>query len=117
MRAMIDKIFGTEKAGFILLYLYHYGEMHPRAIARGMEASVSAVQNQLKKFEDAGVIVSKTVGRSRVYFFNKKNPLTKPLMEMVGIVHSSMSLDDKERLFKQRARPRRAGKPVIGRDQ
>lgn len=36
-------------------------------------------------------------------------------MEMVGIIHASMSIADKEILFKTRKRPRRAGKPIVGR--
>lgn len=114
---MLEKLFGSEKAAYILLYLYHYGEVHLRAIARGIGASVSAVSNQLKKFEEAGVITSKEAGRTRLYFFNKKSPLTRPLMDMVGIVHFSMSNSDKEKLFSLRTRPRRSGKPIIGRSK
>jgi DNA-binding Lrp family transcriptional regulator len=112
---MIDKLFGSKNAGHILLYLYHYGEAHPRGIAKGLGISLSSVQNQLERFEDTGVVVSKLIGNVRIYFFNGKFPITKHLLEILKLIHSSMTSEDKEELFKQRLRPRRPGKPVIGR--
>jgi DNA-binding transcriptional ArsR family regulator len=111
---MLDKIFGTQTAGYILLHLHHYGEVYARALARDLDISLSAVQKQLQKFEDAGVVVSKLMGRTRIYSVNKKSPLTQPLMDLIDVVYSTMSLADKEHLFKTRQRPRRPGKPVIG---
>lgn len=114
---MLDKILGTETASFIMLHLFHYGEVYARGLARDSGKSLSAIQNQLQKFEEAGVILSKKIGNVRVYRFNRKSPLTKPLMDLVQVVHASMSLSDKAVLFSARKRPRRAGKPVIQRDQ
>ena len=114
---MIEKIFGTKTASFTLLHLFHYGELHARGLSRDIEISLSTVQKQLEKFEDSGVVVSKKIGNTKIFSFNKKSPLTKPLMELIGIVHSSMSISDKEMLFKSRKRPRRKGKPIIGRGE
>ena len=58
-------------------------------------------------------MVSKLIGNVRIFFFNKKSPLTKPLMDLMKVVHSSMSVEDKEQLFSDRNRPRRSGKPVL----
>jgi len=112
---MLDKIFGTKTASLTLLHLFHYGELHARDLARDIDISLSTVQKQLAKFEDAGIVVSKKIGTTRIFSFNKKSPLTKPLMELVGVIHASMSREDKELMFSSRKRPRRAGKPVIGR--
>jgi len=113
---MLDKIFGTKTAELIMLHIFHYGEIHARGLARDTDKSLSAIQKQLQKFEDAGVIISKKIGNVRVYRFNKKSPLTKPLIELVKVVHSSMSISDKSILFSERKRPRRAGKPIISRN-
>lgn len=113
---MLDKLFGSKIAAYVLLYIYHYGEIHLRALAKGIGVSVSAVKNQLNRFEEAGVIASKEAGRTRLFFFNKKSPMTKYLMEMIQIVHTQMSFEDKEELFSLRMRPRRSGKPVVGRE-
>ncbi len=114
---MLAKLFGTQTAGFVLLHLFHYGEVYARRLARDLDISLSSVQKQLQKFEDAGVVVSKLMGRTRIYVFNQKSPLTKPLMELINVVYTSMSLSDKEQLFKTRQRPRRPGKPVVGRSE
>lgn len=112
---MLDKILGTKTAELMMLHLFHYGEVYPRGLARDTQISLSAIQNQLQRFEEAGVIISKKIGNVRVYRFNAKSPLTQPLMALVRVVHASMSLSDKALLFKERNRPRRAGKPVIKR--
>ena len=112
---MLENIFGTKTASLILLHLYHYGELHARGIARDISISVSSVQRRLEKFEEAGIVVGKMIGNTRVFSFNKKSPLVAPLMNLLKVYHSSLSLRDKELIFKSRKRPRRSGKPVIGR--
>ncbi len=112
-RAMLDKILGSETAMKIMLHLIHYGEIYPTAVARDYEISVFGVQKQFQRFEDAGILVSKLVGKSRVYMFNKKSPVVKPFMELIKVYYDGLSMDDKEKIFAARRRPRRPGKPVI----
>jgi DNA-binding transcriptional ArsR family regulator len=112
-RAMLDKILGSETAMKIMLHLTHYGEIYPTAVARDYEISVNGVQKQFERFEDAGILVSKLVGKSRVYMFNKKSPVVKPFMELIKVYYDSLSIDDKQEIFATRRRPRRPGKPVI----
>lgn len=114
---MLEKILGSETAMKIMLHLVHYGEIYPSAVAKDYQISLSGVQKQFQRFEDAGVLVSKLVGKSRVYFFNKKFPVTRPFMELVKIYYDGLSLEDKERLFGTRRRPRRPGKPVLRKGQ
>ena len=112
---MLDKILGNETASKIMLHLYHYSEIYPTAVAKDYEISVSQVQKQFHRFEDAGVLVSKLVGRTRVYLFNLKSPTTKVFVQLIKVYYDTLSTKDKERIFKQRRRPRRKDKPVIGR--
>ena len=114
---MLDKILGNSTASKIMLHLYHYGEIYPTAVARDYEMALSPVQKQFERFEEAGVLVSKLVGKTRVYLFNKKSPVTKQFIELIKIYYDSLSLEDKQKIFVQRRRPRRAGKPVIGRGE
>ena len=110
---MLDQIFGSETAMKIMLHLYHYQEIYPTAVARDYQIALSAVQKQFQRFEDANILVSKLVGKTRVYFFNMKNPATKPFIELIKVYYDGLSLEDKEKIFKERRRPRRPGKPVI----
>lgn len=112
---MLDKILGSEIAMKIMFHVYHYQEMYPTAVAKDYDLTLSAVQKQFARFEEAGILVSKLVGRTRVYLFNKKSPVAKKFIEMVKVYYDNLTLKDKERMFATRRRPRRPGKPVIGR--
>ena len=110
---MLEKILGSDTAMKIMFHLVHYGEIYPSAVAKDYQISLSGVQKQFERFEEAGILVSKLVGKTRVYFFNKKSPTVKPFMEFIKIYYDGLSLEDKEKIFVERRRPRRPGKPVI----
>ncbi len=112
---MLKEIFGNKTAACVLLHVYHHGEIHASGIANDLQVALSPVQNQLDRFERASVLVSKKVGRTRVYFFNMKSPLIKPFIEMIKIYYESLPITDHEKLFPTRRRPRVKGKPVLGR--
>ncbi len=112
---MLDKILGSETAQKIFLHLYHYGESYPSAVAKDFSLSLGQVQRQFDRFEEAGLIISKLTGRTRIYQFNRKNPLTEAFLELVKIIYDSISIEDKQQMFHVRRGPRRRGKPVMGR--
>lgn len=110
---MLDKILGSDTAMKIMFHLYHYGEIYPTAVARDYKISLSAVQKQFERFEETGILVSKLVGKTRVYFFNMKFPATKAFLQLIKVYYDGLSLEDKELIFSERRRPRRKGKPVV----
>jgi DNA-binding transcriptional ArsR family regulator len=114
---VLDKILGSETAMKIMFHLVHYGEIYPSAVANDYQISLSGVQKQFHRFEEAGILVSKLVGKSRVYLFNKKSPVVKPFINLVKVYYDGLSLEDKEQLFSTRRRPRRPGKPVLKKGQ
>lgn len=108
---MLEDIFGNKSTEKVLLHIYHYGESHASGIAKDFDISLNAILQQLNKLENSGVLVSKVVGRSRLYSFNLKSPFTKPIKELINVVYNSISISEKEKLFSNRRRPRRKGKP------
>ncbi len=114
---MLDKILGSDTAMKIMLHLIHYGEIYPSAVAKDYQISLSAVQKQFERYEESGILVSKLVGKTRIYFFNKKSPTVKPFMDLIKVYYDGLSLEDKEKIFFERRRPRRPGKPVIKKGQ
>lgn len=110
---MLDKLFGNQTAALILLNLYHYNEIYAGLISKNTGIGSRAVLNQLAKFEEIGVLVSREVGRTRLYQFNPKNPISKPLKQIIEINYSGMPLKLKESMFKERMRPRAKGKEII----
>lgn len=110
---MIETIFGSETAAKVMLYLYHYGEAYASGLSKDMGITLSQVQKQLDKFDQAGILTSKKIGTTRIYIFNPKLNITKKLQELIGGFYNSLSIEQKEKLFSQRRRPRKKGKPVI----
>ncbi|MEI8345847.1 MAG: winged helix-turn-helix domain-containing protein [Pseudomonadota bacterium] len=114
---MLDKILGSDTAMKIMLHLIHYNEIYPSAVAKDYQIALSAVQKQFERYEDAGILLSKLVGKTRVYLFNKKSPVVSPFIALVKVYYDGLSLEDKEKIFSARRRPRRAGKPIIRKGQ
>lgn len=110
---MIETIFGNVTAAKIMLYLFHYGEAYASGISKDMGVALSQVQKQLDRFEEGGILVSKLMGKVRIYTFNPKIAVTKKLKELIQIFYESIPLEQKEQMFAERRRPRRRGKPVV----
>lgn len=110
---MIEAIFGNATAAKVMLYLFHNGEAYASGLANDMDITLSQVQKQLDRFEDAGILVSKLMGRVRIYSFNPKIGVTKKLKELIQVFYDAIPLDQKQKMFQVRRRPRRKDKPVI----
>jgi hypothetical protein len=110
---ILAELFGSKTAELVFLYLYHYKEAHARGIARDLNTGFSQVERQLKKYERAGLFISKEVGKSRVYLFNKKYVLHEPVLAMIKKVYDSIPLSEHKVMFQTRRQPRRSDKPVI----
>ena len=110
---MLEGIFGNKNAEKVLLHLFHYGSIHAAAVAADYGVAVTPLKKQLQRFEASGVLVSKEVGRTRVYSFNPKSPYVKPLKELLSVFYSGIPLEERQKIFAARRRPREAGKPVL----
>ena len=110
---MLASIFNGKVAETTMLYLYHYGEVYASGLARDAGLSLSSVQTQLAKFENAGLLVSREVGKVRIYTFNPKSPYVKPLRALLQVAYETLPLATRQKMFSTRRRPRRRGKPVL----
>lgn len=110
---MLEAIFGNQTAAKLMLYLFHYGEAYANGVSKDMDITLSQVQKQLDKFEIAGILVSKKLGTTRLYSFNPKLGVVKKIKELIEVFYESIPLTDREKMFSERRRPRRRGKPVI----
>lgn len=113
MRDPFETIFGSRSAARVLLHLYHYGEIHAKAISDDYgEKSITPYWRVLVRFEEGGLLVSQLRGRTRLFRFDPKSPLANALKDFVGKAYAMIPLRAREILFGKRRRPRRAGKPV-----
>lgn len=109
----LEALFGGQAAAKVLLFMENYGEGHASWIARTFEMPVSEVQKQLKKFEEAGVLVSRMVGTSRVFTWNPRDPALEGLRQLLkSTLEYGIPSDRLKKYFRQRRRPRRKGKPL-----
>ena len=108
---MLESLFGNRTAEQVLMFLQNYEEGYAREIALTFDASLNAVQKQLRRFEDGGVLVSQTVGRTRVFTWNPRYPFAAPLRELLRSAIDCLPESEKLAYFRQRRRPRRSAKP------
>ena len=110
MNPALEATLGNRTAAWVLLFLAAYGEGHANRIARTYELAVSVVRDQLVRLEANGALVSRMVGRSRVFQFNERNPTARNLRGFLQRELDLLPEDDLRRYFRQRQRPRRTGK-------
>lgn len=108
----LEAVFGNRTAACVLLYIENYESGYARKIADTYEMPVSVVQDQLRKLESAGILVSRTVGRTRVFEFNPRNPSVRNLRKFLSSELEGMPISLTKRYFRERQRPRRTGKPL-----
>jgi transposase len=86
---MLEGLLGNKSAEKVMLALYVRGELHASAIAQMYNTALDPIKKQLERFEEAGFLVSRVVGRSRLYSFNEKHPIFEPLKELLAIAYEN----------------------------
>lgn len=109
---MLESIFGSINAERVLIYLLIREKGYAREIAAFYDTDLSPIQKQCEKFELGGVLVSFSVGKTRLYQFN---PVYVFLPELKSLLEKAFQFyppEEIERLKMNRRRPRRTGKPL-----
>lgn len=109
---MLEGLFGNIMIEKILFFLFVYGEGYPLGMARVFGVPVNRIQQQLKRLENGGIVVSRLVGNVRLYTFNPRFPFLKKLRELVSKAYEFVPENEKDRYFRMRKKPRRAEKPL-----
>ena len=108
---MFKALFGSEKKGKILLYIYTNGEAYPTEIAKAFKFYLNAVQNQLLNMERDGILYSRLRGKVRLFGLNPRYPFKKELEALLEKALNFIPAEEKEKYFMPRLRPRRTRKP------
>lgn len=109
---MIEAIVGSEGAERVLLFLAARNTGYPREIANTWSMDVSTVQNQLLRMERDGLLVSRTVGRTRVFEFNPRYAFKNEVKALLNKALTQLPPGVQEQLTLHRKRPRRTGKTL-----
>jgi len=109
---MLEPLLGSTSCERVLIYILARTEGYAREIARFFETDLDPIQKQLEKLEVGGVLVSRKVGRTRLYQFNPRYPF---LEELRGLLEKALLFyteEERDQLLMNRRRPRRRGKPL-----
>lgn len=109
---MLSDLFGSQTTEKSLLLLAAYGETYAQEIAKTFEISKTQVARTLLKLEEADIIVGQERGRTRIYSLNKSWFLAKELNALLQKALSNIPLDQQEKYFMKRKRPRKKNKSL-----
>lgn len=109
---MLEPIVGSKSSEQVFIFLVARDEGYATEIARFFDADIYAIQKQLERLENSDVLVSKKVGRTRLYQFNPRYPFLNELKDLLERVLSFYPEAIKEALVMNRRRPRKKDKPL-----
>jgi len=109
---MLETLFGTMTRELTLQYLFVFKEGYAREIAKYFNVALPSIQNQLKHFEEGGLVLSKMSGRTKVYFLNPRYAFLEEVTALLNKARLYYKPELKEKLEMQRKRPRRPEKPL-----
>ncbi|MCE9647258.1 MAG: ArsR family transcriptional regulator [Chloroflexi bacterium] len=109
---MIEVLLGSKNAERVLLYIFTRDEGYARQITSFYGTDLKPIQMQLDKFEKGGVLVSRTIGRTRPYEFNPRYPFLTELKALLEKALSFYPAKEQEELKMNRRRPRAKGKTL-----
>jgi hypothetical protein len=109
---MLAPILGSGSSEKVLVFLFAREQGYAREIARFFATDLAPIQRQLEKLEHGGVLVSQSVGKTRVFSFNPRYPMLEELRALLEKTLQFYPDDLREELTMNRRRPRRRGKPL-----
>jgi hypothetical protein len=108
---MLGELLGSVNKERVLVYLLARERGDAREIARAFDAPLSPIQKALEGMENAGVLVSRAVGKAREYEFGPRYPARSELRALIQRALDLYPPEMRGRLLLVRSRPRRKGKP------
>lgn len=108
---MLESVFGSKNSERVLIFLTARQTGYAREMARFFDTNLYGIQKQLDKLEAGGVLVSRMVGRTRLYEFNPRYPFLNELKDLLEKALSFYPEKERKELTLNRRRPRRRGKP------
>lgn len=109
---MLEALLGNATIEKILFFLETYGQGYPKGISRTFNIPVNGIQQQFRRLENGGIVVSFLEGKTRLYKFNPRYPFLKELRSILNRAMEFLSEKDMAQYYRKRTRPRKRGKPL-----
>jgi DNA-binding transcriptional ArsR family regulator len=108
---MISSPFGSKTRTQALVALSLLESSYPRELARLFGSAVNGVQAALRSLERDGLVVARSVGRTRAFQLNPRYFAASAVRALLDRL-ASADPDLRERVSAMRRRPRRTAKPL-----
>src|SRR3954469_16525159 len=105
---MLAALFGNKTAEKVLLYMAVNAQSYTQELADTLSLPLFAVQRQLKRLEEGGIIVAQPRGRMRFYSLNPRLPFTPDLTRLLQRALEYMPESERAQYQPRRNRPRRS---------
>jgi len=109
---VLEAVLGSIGAERVLIVIAGRGKAYAREIAKIFGLNPPAVHKQLDRMERNGLLVSREVGRTRVYEFNPGFAFKEELQALLEKALSMYPEEIRNEILLDRRRPRRKGKPL-----
>lgn len=110
---MIEALVGNRSAEKVLFYLQAYGEGYASGMAAAFGVRLTSIQQQLRRLEDGDIVVSRLVGRTRLYQFNPRCHYLAELQQLLERALQALPKAERERYYGRRTAPATCGKAVM----
>jgi len=94
------------------MYLVVRQKGYGKAIAEFYDCPLNPIKTQLRKMEEDGLLVSRTIGKVREYELNPRYAFISPMTELLKAGLKAYPENVRNELAMERRRPRAAGKPI-----
>jgi predicted transcriptional regulator len=108
---MLSPLLGSENCERVLIFILARDQGYATEIANFFGTSLYAIQKQLDKLERGNILVSHTVGRTRLYCYNPRYPFLDEVKHLLEKALSFYPADLKEQLLMNRRSSRLRDKP------
>jgi hypothetical protein len=109
---VLKPLFGNTVIEKVFFYLFVYGSAYAKRLASVYKIPVNGIQQQLRRLEDGGILISRDLGRVRMYEFNPRYPFLKEVKQLLAKAMEFLPKEEIEQYYRERTRPRRPGKPI-----
>lgn len=107
----LEGLFGNATAEKVLLFIAVNEAAYGKQMAEALEIPLSVVQKQLRRLEISGVLVNRSIGRTRLFSINPRFAVANETRALLKRAFSLLPADERMRYESSRARPRLIGKP------
>lgn len=80
---MLGSLFGSQKVGDVLLFLFLNGKGYPSQIANALDIGLTPIQHALKRLESSSIVSCYFEGKNRMYELSRTYPLYEELESLI----------------------------------